>query len=125
MNRKQEQNIAKVKLKKPALMIGKRSGHRSVTRKRQRRAGSEKAGGAVQGGISCMAEHGKRADCSRNPEIVKAAIRLARRAGHKVNADMLGSSRECMATHGEMADCSQVIGDTRANQIAVLGEEMH
>ena len=67
-----------------------------------------------------MAEHGKRADCSRDPVAVKAAIKLVRRAGHKVNSQMLGSSQECMTTHEEMADCSQNI---ILNNNAELGEE--
>ena len=67
-----------------------------------------------------MAEHGKRADCSRDPLTVAAAIRLVRRAGHHVNGKMLGSNRECMTTHEEMADCSQNI---ILNNNAELGEE--
>ena len=70
-----------------------------------------------------MAEHGKRADCSRDPVVVKAAIKLVRRAGHKVNSQMLGSNQECMTTHEKMADCSQVLRDTSTQQTAVLGEE--
>ena len=58
-----------------------------------------------------MAEHGKRANCARDPAVVKAAIRLVRRAGHKVNGKMLGSNRGCMTTHAELADCSQLLGD--------------
>ena len=38
-----------------------------------------------------MTEHGKRADCSRDPVVVKAAKRLVRRAGHKVNGKVLRS----------------------------------
>ena len=68
-----------------------------------------------------MTEHGKRADCSHDPLVVKAAKRLVRRAGHKVNGKMLGSNQDCMTTHGGMADCSQVPGDTRAKHTAVLG----
>ena len=67
-----------------------------------------------------MTEHGKRADCSRDPVAVKAAIKLVRRAGHKVNSQMLGSSQECMTTHEEMADCSQ---NNILNNNAELGEE--
>ena len=69
-----------------------------------------------------MTEHGKRADCSRDPVAVKAAIKLVRSAGHKVNSQMLGSNQECMTTHEEMADCSQNI---ILNKNAELGESIN
>ena len=96
---------------------GKRTNRRRTARKQQNRPGSHSV---VQGGISCLAEHGKRADCSRDPVAVKAAIKLVRRAGHKVNSQMLGSNQECMTTHEEMADCSQVQKKHRASSVGAF-----
>merc|ERR1712166_1261388 len=108
-------NIASfAKAKKRA---SKRTNRRRTARKQQNHLGSHSA---VQGVISCMTEHGERADCSRDPVAVKAAIKLVRSAGHKVNSQMLGSNQECMTTHEEMADCSQNIV---LNNNAELGEE--
>jgi len=58
-------------------------------------------------GISCVTKHGERADCSRDPQVLKSAIRLLKNAGYTVNNKLLGSSGECETKHEELADCSR------------------